>query len=239
MPATPALIARLNGKLGTKALDLSKDHKPNNKGELRRIKKAGGFVCDDGRVDGNLNLSRSLGDFVYKKDPTLKPIEQKISCEAEVRRRVLTEEDRYLILGCDGIFEKATNQALVQFLAPRLEAQHRPARARGAGLSVLCSAFLDHNVAKNPAKEQGLGCDNMTLMCVDLQGTGVVPGPSAASDASGGASSSGRGLALVRRTIDKASGAPLSPVMCPSKRRRLVLRVAAMDRQMALARARY
>ena len=34
--------------------------------------EAGGYVSADGRVDGNLNLSRSLGDFAYKKDKTRK-----------------------------------------------------------------------------------------------------------------------------------------------------------------------
>ena len=36
--------------------------------EKARIEKAGGFV-EDNRVDGGLNLARSLGDLKYKKDP--------------------------------------------------------------------------------------------------------------------------------------------------------------------------
>merc|ERR1719310_1132145 len=57
-----------------KALDLSEDHKPILKAERARIKKAGGFVTDvdvGGRVDGNLSLSRALGDFAYKKNKKL------------------------------------------------------------------------------------------------------------------------------------------------------------------------
>merc|ERR1719233_1013790 len=83
---------------GGKAYALSVDHKPQDKAELARIKAAGGFVNAEGRVDGNLNLSRALGDFAYKKDKSLKPTEQKISCEAEVRRRDLSTSDRYLLL---------------------------------------------------------------------------------------------------------------------------------------------
>ena len=45
-----------------KAEPLSYDHKPQNDEELERIEKSGHFVEDD-RVDGNLALSRAIGDF--------------------------------------------------------------------------------------------------------------------------------------------------------------------------------
>lgn len=48
-----------------KAVALSFDHKPDNEVEKKRIEKAGSTITD-GRVDGNLNLSRSLGDMKYK-----------------------------------------------------------------------------------------------------------------------------------------------------------------------------
>jgi serine/threonine protein phosphatase PrpC len=43
------------------AVALSEDHKPTQQRELDRIAKAGGFVTEAGRVNGNLNLSRSIG----------------------------------------------------------------------------------------------------------------------------------------------------------------------------------
>jgi serine/threonine protein phosphatase PrpC len=48
-----------------KAFPLSFDHKPENPIERARIEKAGSTITE-GRVDGNLNLSRSLGDLKYK-----------------------------------------------------------------------------------------------------------------------------------------------------------------------------
>lgn len=50
-----------------KAVALSEDHKPEMPKEEARIKKAGGSIMK-GRVNGGLNLTRSLGDFDYKKD---------------------------------------------------------------------------------------------------------------------------------------------------------------------------
>lgn len=41
---------------------LSYDHHPQDKNELKRIKKAGGYVSG-GRVNQSLNLSRSIGDI--------------------------------------------------------------------------------------------------------------------------------------------------------------------------------
>jgi len=45
---------------------LSFDHKPTNDSERERIRSAGGYV-EFGRVNGNLALSRALGDFEFKK----------------------------------------------------------------------------------------------------------------------------------------------------------------------------
>jgi serine/threonine protein phosphatase PrpC len=53
-----------------KAINLSEDHKPESKEEEDRIKKAGGVVYM-GRVNGGLNLTRSFGDFDYKKNTSL------------------------------------------------------------------------------------------------------------------------------------------------------------------------
>ncbi len=49
---------------------MSEDHKPDDTKEINRISAAGGYVVD-GRVMGNLNLSRALGDFEYKKDTNI------------------------------------------------------------------------------------------------------------------------------------------------------------------------
>jgi serine/threonine protein phosphatase PrpC len=61
-----------------KAINLSEDHKPENEIEKARIIKAGSEIVD-GRVDGNLNLSRSLGDLKHKQKAGFTPEEQPIT----------------------------------------------------------------------------------------------------------------------------------------------------------------
>lgn len=56
------------------AIPLSFDHKPEMDEERKRIEKAGSYIAD-GRVDGNLNLSRALGDLKYKQKKELTPEE--------------------------------------------------------------------------------------------------------------------------------------------------------------------
>ena len=70
---------------GTKAVEMSEDHKPDNDGELKRIEAAGGFV-EDGRVRGILSLSRALGDLEYKLNKKVSVEAQMITCVPEITK---------------------------------------------------------------------------------------------------------------------------------------------------------
>lgn len=98
------------------AVALSEDHKPDDDKEKSRIQKAGGEVFQ-GRVNGNLNLSRALGDLEYKvneKDSKNKdPKDYIITAFPDVTARKLNSDIDLIILGCDGIWECRTNQAIV------------------------------------------------------------------------------------------------------------------------------
>lgn len=59
-----------------KCIELSQDHKPENAGELARVKAAGGFV-EDGRVQGVIAVSRAIGDWEYKDPSRLQQMEKK------------------------------------------------------------------------------------------------------------------------------------------------------------------
>lgn len=46
-----------------KAVDLSRDHKPQLPAERRRIESSGGFVCTEGLLNGELGVARAIGDY--------------------------------------------------------------------------------------------------------------------------------------------------------------------------------
>lgn len=77
-----AVLCRAHGQVEA----MSEDHKPMQATELARIVGAGGFVNAFGRVNGNLNLSRSIGDLKYKQVPYLSPAEQMITAEPDIRQ---------------------------------------------------------------------------------------------------------------------------------------------------------
>jgi serine/threonine protein phosphatase PrpC len=96
---------------------LSEDHKPDNPDERARIERAGGHVAQGMmgmgpmRVDGDLAVSRCLGDFEYKQNKRLPPVEQKVSPLPECRIcQRDPSKDELLILACDGIWDVMTNQ---------------------------------------------------------------------------------------------------------------------------------
>ncbi|CRG96437.1 protein phosphatase PPM2, putative [Plasmodium gallinaceum] len=102
------------------SLGMSTDHKPHLQSEEARIKKAGGYIAN-GRVDGNLNLTRAIGDLHYKRDPFLPQKDQKISAFPEITCVTLTPEDEFLFLACDGIWDCKEGHDIVGFVKTRLE----------------------------------------------------------------------------------------------------------------------
>mmetsp|Transcript_102715 Transcript_102715/g.257521 ORF Transcript_102715/g.257521 Transcript_102715/m.257521 type:complete len:455 (-) Transcript_102715:191-1555(-) len=147
---------------GGKAVGLSEDHKPELKAEEERIRKAGGHVALVGpchRIDGwGLNLSRALGDFHYKARTDLPPEQQKVIAVPEIQTLELTEEDEFLLLGCDGIFELNSSQKAVDIVR----------RGLSAGLSVgkAVEELVDKSCSPDLMKTRGQGGDNCSAIVV-------------------------------------------------------------------------
>eukprot|EP00607_Mallomonas_marina_P008904 CAMPEP_0182423004 /NCGR_PEP_ID=MMETSP1167-20130531/8875_1 /TAXON_ID=2988 /ORGANISM="Mallomonas Sp, Strain CCMP3275" /LENGTH=451 /DNA_ID=CAMNT_0024601573 /DNA_START=106 /DNA_END=1461 /DNA_ORIENTATION=- len=142
------------------AYPLSEDHKPNQPRELSRIQAAGGFVTQIGRVNGNLNLSRSLGDLKYKQVPCVPKEAQIISAEPDVSVTQLKAEDKFIIIACDGVWDCLSCQQACDFVSERL--------TNGHTLKEIVEQGLKHCIADDPRKSGGVGGDNMTLMIVLL-----------------------------------------------------------------------
>ncbi|CAM9515524.1 unnamed protein product [Scytosiphon promiscuus] len=144
---------------GGVAVALSHDHKPMSVTERSRIEGAGGFVNAAGRVNGNLNLSRSIGDLKYKANSDLPPSGQMITAQPDLESVEVTEEDRFMILACDGVWDCMTSQECVDFVG---------ARIGKISLSKVCEEVMDACLSDDPRRTTGIGGDNMTCIVVLL-----------------------------------------------------------------------
>ncbi|KAK4947900.1 Protein phosphatase 2C 2 [Elasticomyces elasticus] len=146
--------------LGVKgrAKPLSFDHKPQNEGEKARISAAGGFV-DFGRVNGNLALSRAIGDFEFKKSADLSPEQQIVTAFPDVITHEVSSDDEFLVIACDGIWDCQSSQAVVEFVRRGIAAKQE--------LHLICENMMDNCLASN-SETGGVGCDNMTMIVIGL-----------------------------------------------------------------------
>jgi len=110
-----ALLIRADGKIEA----MTEDHKPNNAEEMERITRAGGSVSSC-RVDGQLALSRAIGDWNYKDNPNLEPKDQKVIPVPDITSFVAKEGDTLLIC-CDGLFEQMSNEEVGGYVYKQLE----------------------------------------------------------------------------------------------------------------------
>ncbi|KAL3920009.1 MAG: hypothetical protein SGARI_007052 [Bacillariaceae sp.] len=127
---------------------------------MTRITRSGGFVNHFGRVNGNLNLSRSIGDLKYKQVPGIPPADQMITAEPDIMQVALLPDDEFIILGCDGIWDVLTNEAAVEYVRERIDTKMP---------TEIGKEMLDEIISDDPRMTQGIGGDNMTVMIIDLQ----------------------------------------------------------------------
>jgi serine/threonine protein phosphatase PrpC len=130
-------------------MTLSSPHKPENPEERRRIEEAGGMVLQvQGipRLNGVLNLSRSLGDIGAK------PM---ISSKPDMLMYKISEFDTMLFLSTDGVWDSLTNDEI--FDAVRLFIAEHSYK----------DYYMLADFIANKAKEAN-SADNMTLICIYL-----------------------------------------------------------------------
>lgn len=158
------------------AVPLSEDHKPNCPAERQRIYKAGGTVERTAygnmvqfRVNGNLNLSRAIGDLEFKQQPHLAPDEQMICATPDVQVYPRESVDEFFVVACDGIWDVMGCQDVVDFVRERLPQgkQHDDVKPHSPKLlASIMEELMDHCISPDLSKTGGLGGDNMTAMVV-------------------------------------------------------------------------
>mmetsp|Transcript_23200 Transcript_23200/g.61780 ORF Transcript_23200/g.61780 Transcript_23200/m.61780 type:complete len:452 (+) Transcript_23200:83-1438(+) len=210
---------------GGLAVDLSKDHKPEDPLEIDRISRAGGWVEreDHGttvvhRVNGDLSLSRAIGDLEYKQDRGRSAGAQVISVEPDVQVVQRQPADEFLVIACDGIWDVVSSQQAVDFVRSRLNRQSSCRQSPRNGdfrLSSVASELLDACLSPDLEKTNGLGGDNMTAIIVVFEQShtsevaeAIATGHGVAAVVGGG----GRAAAPAQTPVAVAAAAPALPV---------------------------
>ncbi|KAL7154483.1 hypothetical protein ABFS83_03G004900 [Erythranthe nasuta] len=134
------------GKRG-KAVEMSRDHKPNYTSEKLRIEKLGGSIFD-GYLNGQLSVSRAIGDWHMKG---AKGSASPLTSEPELQETLLTEDDEFLIIACDGLWEVMSSQCAVSIARKELMRHNDPEK---------CSEELVREALKRNT------CDNLTVVVV-------------------------------------------------------------------------
>merc|ERR1711964_247045 len=124
-------------------------HKCWNVGEKNRILKTGVRV-DNGRVNGILEVSRSFGDIPFKKYGVL--------CVPEFMKFRVTEEDEFVLLGCDGLWGSWSEEDALQMTKDLLDR----GKMTDTDLRTTCTDLVRHVVEDRQAQ------DNVSALLIEL-----------------------------------------------------------------------
>ncbi|XP_071729586.1 probable protein phosphatase 2C 27 [Rutidosis leptorrhynchoides] len=135
------------------AFEMSKDHRPCYDKERLRIESLGGFV-EDGYLNGQLAVTRAIGNWHIKGLKEMGEHIGPLSAEPELKLVTLTKEDEFLIIGSDGIWDVFRNQNAVDFVRRKLQEHNDVKRC--------CKEMVDE------AMKRG-ALDNLTVVIVCFQ----------------------------------------------------------------------
>ncbi|XP_074281209.1 putative protein phosphatase 2C 27 [Silene latifolia] len=134
------------------ALEMSKDHRPFCRNERTRVEALGAYV-EDGYLNGQLAVTRALGDWhldgMKQKDGNDGPL----SAEPELKLITLSKEDEFLIIGCDGIWDVFSNQNAVDFARRRLQKHN--------DIKLCCKEMVEEAIKRG-------AMDNLTVVMISF-----------------------------------------------------------------------
>eukprot|EP00357_Protocruzia_adherens_P027163 CAMPEP_0114995738 /NCGR_PEP_ID=MMETSP0216-20121206/13908_1 /TAXON_ID=223996 /ORGANISM="Protocruzia adherens, Strain Boccale" /LENGTH=676 /DNA_ID=CAMNT_0002359837 /DNA_START=319 /DNA_END=2349 /DNA_ORIENTATION=+ len=169
--------ALLSGDGGSKIFPLSRDHKPLDELENRRIIEGGGkiyqtqtaaprsnfpnskreYILGPHRVlPGRLSVSRTFGDAEAKL-PKYGGNPNVIVAEPEIKAFKISKEHDYIIMASDGIFDKMSNKEVIQGVWTAVSDAHNLTIHQQAGLGV-------ETVMKTALAKRTL--DNITVVLI-------------------------------------------------------------------------
>jgi len=201
------------------AVALSHDHKPYNTGEKERIENAGSHVQFN-RVNGDLAVSRALGDFVYKRCESVQAEQQAVTAFPEIIGEArVPGQDEFIVLACDGIWDVMSSQEVVDKVRDMLLNGRPPPQPASDDASAEGEGAASGESAPAPQRAWDLGAvseclidhclrlgsrDNMSVIVV-LLNTDFKPKPEQ-DQAAGDGSSGGSGSATASRAAPSAAG---------------------------------
>ena len=146
---------------------MSYDHKPTNAEETKRIEAAGKWVDDEetgmgtNRVNGQLGVSRSIGDHKYKNNAAIGWDKQAVTACPDIKVFDRTPNDNFIINGCDGIWDCKTNEEAVRMMIDEKQKLGEPFIITDA-----IAKIMDDNLKSCDKHGRVAGTDNMTMMAV-------------------------------------------------------------------------
>jgi len=149
------------GRRPNETVAMSEDHKPYDAPEQERIEAAGGTVTMR-RVNGDLAVSRALGDFDYKRRSDLPAAAQQVSAEPDIRIEERSPDDEFLVIACDGIWDVMTNDECCGFVRELLNDGE-------SDCGLICEELLDVCLMKNSR-------DNMSAVVILFEGATIGQG---------------------------------------------------------------
>ena len=105
-------------------------------------------------------MSRAFGDFDYKNED-LAPENRAIICTPEILVHSRSNEDRFLILACDGVFDVMSNEEVGSFVVQEVEALTKSETECTSVLAEVCDALLEECLERKAH-------DNMSVMIIHL-----------------------------------------------------------------------
>lgn len=128
-----------------RAINLTTDHRPDIPSEKSRIEAAGGWIDCEGYLNGDLQVSRAIGDYHYVD---LKPMtgDGPLIAAPEIRQVEIDDKDEFVILVSDGALQNHTPDAVVQIARHSLHEFNSPQKATEAVVHAASSTGVHDNI---------------------------------------------------------------------------------------------